>query len=109
MNRELDIFELQAQLCQSIGQAVRLRIVHTLKEGPKAVNDIASSLSITQSTASRHLSILRTTGILTTQRRGSEVYYEIANPKVVEICEMMRALLAERESQFLDIISNLRE
>ena len=42
MNHELAIFEMQAQLCQSLGHTIRLRIIHALKEGPKSVNEIAT-------------------------------------------------------------------
>lgn len=37
MNHELDIFDLQARLCPSLGHTIRLRIIHTIKEGPKLV------------------------------------------------------------------------
>lgn len=104
MNHELDIFDLQAQLCQSLGNALRLRIIHTLKEGAKSVNEIATLVEASQPTASRHLSILRSTGLLTAHRKGIEIYYEITNPKVVEVCEMMRGILAERELKQLDLL-----
>ncbi len=109
MNHEFEIFEMQAQLCQSLGHAVRLRIVHLLKEGPKSVNEIAKMVGVSQPTSSRHLSILRSNGILMANRKGSEVYYSISNPKIVEVCEMMRAILTERQSQYFDILNSLND
>jgi ArsR family transcriptional regulator len=108
MNEELMVFEMQAQLCQSLGHTLRLRIIHALKEGPKSVNEIAAAVSASQPTISRHLAILRSTGLLTTQRMGIEIYYQITNPKVVEICEMMRSLLAERGTQQLELLNRLQ-
>jgi DNA-binding transcriptional ArsR family regulator len=109
MDRELIILDMQAQLCQSLSHAVRLRIIHALKEGPKSVNEIAAALEATQPTISRHLSILRSTGLLTTQRKGIEIYYEITNPKVVEICEMMRSILSERGIQQIELLQRLQD
>jgi ArsR family transcriptional regulator len=109
MDHELQIFEMQAQLCQSLGHAIRLRIIHTLKEGPKSVNEIAAIVEASQPTVSRHLSVFRSTGLLTAQRRGSEVFYAITNPKVVEVCEMMRTILAERESLHLNLLNSMKD
>jgi DNA-binding transcriptional ArsR family regulator len=108
MNHELAIFEMQAQLCQSLGHTIRLRIIHTLKEGPKSVNEIATIVESSQPTVSRHLSVLRSTDILTAHRKGAEVFYEITNPRLVEICEMMRGLLATREMKKLDLLHSMQ-
>jgi len=105
---DIDIFDLQAQLCQSLSHAVRLRIIHTLKEAPKSVNEISAEVNVSQSTVSRHLAVLRSTGLLTAHRKGQEVFYKIANPKVVEVCEMMRLILAERETQQLDLLQRIQ-
>lgn len=109
MNNELLIFEMQAQLCHSLGHAIRLRIIHSLKNGPKSVNELASLLLTSQPTISRHLSVLRTTGLLTAQRKGTEVFYEITNAKVVEVCEMMRSILAEREAMQLNLLHSMKQ
>lgn len=108
MNHELVVFEMQAQLCQSLGHTVRLRIIHALKAGPKSVSEIATAVEASQPTISRHLSVLRSTGLLTSQRKGIEVIYEIANPKIVEVCEMMRSILAEREAQQLELLQHIQ-
>ncbi|MEW5872200.1 MAG: metalloregulator ArsR/SmtB family transcription factor [Chloroflexota bacterium] len=108
MNHELAIFEMQAQLCQSLGHTIRLRIIHALKEGPKSVNEIATAVDASQPTISRHLSLLRSTGLLASHRRGIEVFYEITNPKIVEVCEMMRSILAEREAQQLELLQHIQ-
>ncbi len=108
MNGVLDIYDLQAQLCQSLGHPVRLRIVHSLIDAAKSVNEISKLVTASQPVVSRHLAILRSAGILASQRKGQEVYYEIANPKVVEVCEMMRGILAERDAQQRDLIQRIQ-
>ncbi|MCB9134543.1 MAG: winged helix-turn-helix transcriptional regulator [Anaerolineales bacterium] len=105
MNKELYLWDLQAELCQSLGNPIRLRIIHSLKESPKSVGEISTEVELAQPKVSRHLSVLRENGVLTANRKGQEVFYEIANQKVVEVCEMMRSILAEREAQRLDLLS----
>lgn len=109
MEHDFIVFEMQAQLCQVLGNVVRLRIVHALKEGPKCVNALVADLkNIPQPTVSRHLAVLRSAGVLTTHRMGLEVIYEIANPKIVGVCEMMRTILAERESRQIEILRRMQ-
>ena len=103
------IFDLQAKLCQTLGQSVRLRIINLLKSGPQCVTSIAEKIEVPQPTVSRHLTVLRSAGILTRQRKGQEVFYEITSPKIVEVCEMMRAILTEQESYHLEILNILQE
>jgi len=105
MNQESIFFEMQAQLCQVLGHTIRLRIVQELKDGPKCVNGLVTALkTLPQATVSRHLAVLRSAGVLTTHRKGIEIIYEIANPKIVEVCAMMRSILVERESHQREIL-----
>ena len=108
MKHEPDIYDMQAQLCHSLSNAVRLRIIHSLKDAPKSVNEISGMVGESQPTVSRHLAVLRSAGLLTARRKAQEVFYEITNPKVVEVCEMMRCILAEREALQLDLLHRIQ-
>lgn len=107
MSVQPTIFDLQAELCLAMGHSMRLQIVHLLRQGPRRVNGIAEELGVGQATISRHLAVLRNVGILTAQRKGTDVIYAIANHRIPEICESMRMVLAERESQRSEIVQNL--
>ena len=104
MKSQVTVFDMQAELCLAMGHAVRLQIVHLLRNEPKRVSSIAEVLNISQATISRHLAVLRNVGILSTQRQGTDIIYKIVNPKITDICESMRAVLAERESQRSEIL-----
>jgi DNA-binding transcriptional ArsR family regulator len=109
MDQEFAVFEMQAQLCQVLGNTIRLRIVSALKGGPQCVNELVAILkTVPQPTVSRHLAVLRSAGVLLAHRQGMETIYEIANPKIVGVCEMMRSILAERESQQLEILHSIQ-
>jgi DNA-binding transcriptional ArsR family regulator len=90
------IFDLQAALCQTMSNANRLRIVRALRGGPRCVASIADDTKLTPSKVSQHLAVLRSRGIVAGTRRGSEIIYQIANPKIEHICDLMREVLAEQ-------------
>jgi ArsR family transcriptional regulator len=90
-----EVFELQSQLCQAMSNGVRLQIVHTLREGPLNVTSLAKVIGVNQANLSRHLAVLRHIGLVSVQRQGQENIYQITNPKIVVICDLMRQVLAE--------------
>jgi len=89
------IFEIQADLCRCMSSAIRIEIVHVLRDGPQRVSEIARITGHPQGTISRHLGVLRNGGIVTAHRHAQDVVYQIANPKIVNICDMMREVLVE--------------
>ncbi|MHB8136508.1 MAG: ArsR/SmtB family transcription factor [Anaerolineaceae bacterium] len=90
------IYKMQSELCHCMSQPARLQILHLLFEGPRNVGDIAKLTGLGQTTVSRNLGILRGKGIVLTERHGQEIIYRIANPKMVEVCNLMREVLSEQ-------------
>jgi DNA-binding transcriptional ArsR family regulator len=101
------IFEIQANLCRTMSHALRLEIVHLLREQPRRVMDIAASTGHSPSAISRHLGVLRHGGVLMTERHGQEIFYQIANPKMVTICDLMREVLVEEASRQSSLIKGM--
>jgi len=90
------IFEVQADLCRCMASATRIEIVHVLRDGPQRVGDIARIIGQPQTRVSRHLGVLRNGGVVIAQRRAQNVVYQIANLKIVHICDLMREVLVEQ-------------
>jgi ArsR family transcriptional regulator len=102
------VFEMQAQLCQAMGHAARLEIVHILQNGPQHVSGLVQAMGLSQATLSRHLAVLRHHGMVEVQRQGQENVYQLANPKIVTVCNLIREVLAEqitRQSEIAKTIS----
>ena len=66
-----------AQILKALGDETRLRILALLKDGEHCVCDIMATLSLPQSTASRHLAYLRNSGWVSGTRRGKWMYYRL--------------------------------
>lgn len=94
MNKE--IFELQASICQTMGNAKRLEIISLLGDGELTVGDITEKMGVRMANLSQHLSIMKAKGILLSRREGVNIYYRIANPKVVKACALMEEVMMEQ-------------
>lgn len=76
--------EAQAEFLQAVGQATRLRILEVLAEGERCVCDIQVAVEQQQSNVSKHLAILRRSGILIAHREGGRVLYRLRNGRIPE-------------------------
>jgi len=98
------IFDIQAEFCKAMGNATRLKIIHILRDSPMAVSEIVNAVNLSQSLVSRQLSILRSVGVGTNQRNGSEMIYQLTNKKIGEVCDLVQQVLLEQleeQSNFL--------
>jgi ArsR family transcriptional regulator len=70
----------EAGLFKALGDAHRLTILATLAraEDEVCVCDFTEALPLNQPTVSHHLRILREAGLVTSERRGTWVYYRLA-------------------------------
>jgi ArsR family transcriptional regulator, arsenate/arsenite/antimonite-responsive transcriptional repressor len=81
-----------AQVFKALGDPVRLRLVSLIgahQGGEVCVCDLTTAFDLTQPTISHHLRVLREAGIISSERRGTWVYYRL----VPAALERMAALL----------------
>ena len=108
MKQSKTLFELQAEVCKTLASPKRLEIINALKEGEKTVGELVEILGVPKANVSQHLAVMRHKGILNSRRDGVNIYYRIANPKVVQACGLMREVLTEQmqeKSRLIDIAS----
>lgn len=65
---------------QALADPVRLSIVRQLAAcaGEICACDFTECCNVSQPTVSHHLKVLREAGLVTTERRGTYIYYELA-------------------------------
>jgi DNA-binding transcriptional ArsR family regulator len=108
MKQSKTLFEMQSEVCKTLASAKRLEIINALKEGEKTVGELVEILGVPKANVSQHLAVMRLKGILRSRREGVNIYYRIANPKVVQACTLMREVLTEQmreRSKLIDISS----
>ncbi len=64
---------------------MRLAMLEKLKSGPWCVCELADSLGLNKSIASKHLSLLYDVGVLDMEKRGTQVIYNLVTPCVVDM------------------------
>jgi DNA-binding transcriptional ArsR family regulator len=92
---ELRLWEMQADICQTLANPKRLQILNLLQRGELSVGAMVEALKVAKANLSQHLSVMRQKGILATRREGTAIYYRLATPRITEACKIMREVLLE--------------
>jgi len=80
---------MDEKCCQvffALGDGNRTKILELLKNEELCVSDICKRFDITQPSISHHLDILKRSGLVTSEKRGREVYYRFNRDAIVECC-----------------------
>lgn len=78
-----------------LSETSRLQILSCLRSGAMNGKEIIEVTGLGQANLSKHLKALTQAGMISRQPQGVSVYYEIADPVIFELCE----LVCERISQ----------
>jgi len=97
MDNELN--SLQADLFKAIAHPTRIAVLHFLRDGEKCVCEIFPALKIEQPNLSRHLSVLKKEGILSSRKDGLKVIYRVANPQIFELLDLTTKILKDHWSK----------
>lgn len=79
--------EARAEVIKALAHPARLAFVEELAQGERCVCDLHALVGGDLSTASRHLSVLKAAGVVVDERRGTQVFYRLRVPCVVNFFE----------------------
>jgi len=81
---------------KALSDPTRLKILHYLQSAdyPRCVGAISKHIDVSQSATSQHLRILRQNNLVTSQRRGYHIHYEINHEQMGTFVKQIQGLLA---------------
>ena len=94
--RDPERYRLHAEVCRVLTDPKRLMILDMLREGEHSVGDLAEELGCNLANASQHLAVLRSAGLVDTRRAGTSVLYSLAEPELVEACDVIHRIVGRR-------------
>lgn len=85
----VDLAELIAARMRVIADATRIRLLDALRDGERSVAQLTQQLGTSQQNVSKHLGVLHSAGIVSRRKKGTSVFYAVADPTVFELCEQV--------------------
>jgi DNA-binding transcriptional ArsR family regulator len=85
-------YKIQARIIKALAHPTRLFIVDELSRGERCVCELTGMIGVEMPTVSRHLSQLKAAGILEDEKRGSQVFYRLRVPCVLNFFKCVQAV-----------------
>ncbi len=96
MNEIDEIFGEVAQYFSVMSEPTRLKIIHAICQAERTVTEIVEATGSTQSNISRHLNLMHRHGLLSRRREGNQIYYQMADDTMTELCRTACNRIASR-------------
>lgn len=98
-----EALELIANRLKMLSDPTRLKILHTLQNGEKSVQELVELTGAGQANISKHLSMLASHNIVGRKRRGLNVYYNITDESIFKICDLVCRNMEMNMKRYSDV------
>jgi DNA-binding transcriptional ArsR family regulator len=89
-NQPLQRFK--AEFFKALAHPVRITILELLRYGELTVGELQERLSIDASSVSQQLAVLRSRNIVDSRRTGTNVFYTVRDPAVLQVLDVARTI-----------------
>lgn len=90
-------YEAASGCIKALAHPLRLKIIDCLKRGEKSVGQIENYCrDYTQSNISQHLSLMKGKGIISSTKKGNQVFYSISKKDLLKVLEMISRLFCRQ-------------
>ena len=86
-------YEARARIVKALAHPTRLFIVDELAKGERCVNDLTEMVGADVSTVSKHLSVLKSVGVIADEKRGLQVFYRLRTPCIMNFFGCVEGVL----------------
>lgn len=92
-----DLLERAARRFQQLSDPTRLRLLSVLNQhGSLNVSSIADMSGVSVANTSQHLNRLAQAGLVSRDRQGNSIFYEISDPSLGPLCDLVCTSILEQ-------------
>jgi len=102
--KERALYEARAGIIKAMAHPTRLFIVDKLAKKSHCVAELTDLIGADMSTVSKHLSILKNAGIISDDKRGSQIFYSLRTPCVLNFFGCVESVLQSTALQQLKLV-----
>jgi len=99
------IYEIRARIIRAMAHPTRLYIVDMLANDKMCVRDLTEKIGDDISTVSKHLAVLKNAGIVRTEKNGTQVFYILKTPCVLNFFKCVETVVSTNAKENLNLIT----
>ncbi|UCG50741.1 MAG: winged helix-turn-helix transcriptional regulator [Candidatus Latescibacterota bacterium] len=97
-------FEARARIIKAMAHPSRLFIVDQLSRREHCVYELTEMIGADVSTVSKHLAILKGAGIVQDEKRGTQVFYRLQVPCVLNFFSCVESVLKSKAKEQMELL-----
>jgi ArsR family transcriptional regulator len=101
------ISEVKAEFFKTLSHPARIRVLELLRDGKLSVGELIPKVGLEPSHLSQQLSALRRANIVNSRKKGSTVYYSIADHRIFELLEVAKQIIASSLTEARDLLEEM--
>ena len=101
------VFKIKADFLKSLAHPLRLQIIEHLKHKEASVGEMVKAIGVEQSGLSKHLSILRMAGILSSRQEKATVFYSIRDSDIFHVLRPIAEILRKKLKESQSVLAHL--
>jgi len=102
-----ELYEIHAEVCKVFSNPTRLEILNLLRDKELSVTELIEKTKLSQANISQHLSIMKSKGIVASNRKGRNICYRLTNQRIIKAFDIIREVLADRLKKNGKIVEEL--
>ncbi|TFH41584.1 MAG: ArsR family transcriptional regulator [Chrysiogenales bacterium] len=96
-------YEARAAIIKAMAHPTRLFIIEELHRRECCVNELTDMIGSDVSTVSKHLSVLKNAGLVYDEKRGTNIYYRLCCPCILDFIGCIETVLKTSAEKQMDM------
>lgn len=98
-------YDALAEILKAIAHPTRLLIVEELSKKPRCVSELTEMIGADTSTVSKHLALMKNTGIVDSTKNGNQVYYNLRVICVLNFISCLESVIEVNAKEQMELLS----
>lgn len=98
-------YEARAKIIKAMAHPSRLLIMEELNQKERCVGELTEMIGADASTVSKHLSVLKNAGLVSDEKRGNSIFYNLRVPCIMQFMGCVEDVLSANARQHNDILN----
>jgi len=95
-------YELRAKIIKAMAHPSRMMIIDALAKEKQSAGNLVKLVGADASTVSKHLSILKNTGLVKAEKQGLMVFYSLTIPCITDFFKCVESILSAHADHLME-------
>ncbi len=96
-----------ADVLKAIAHPTRLLIAEEVAKQPRCVSELTNMIGADTSTVSKHLSVMKNSGLVEGKKNGNQIFYSLRVPCILEFLGCIESVLEHNAKDNIQLLNTL--